>query len=146
MNIKMLDFLVCPFDKESTLELFEFKTRPINSDDHNNKLILDNPNSQTIIQKKDKTFDKSITKDKVTDIVNTHNKIEDKDKLKNKDIIIEEGILFCNSCSRYYPIVDEIPIMLPDNLRDKVKDLEMLSKWQSSLPEKIFKKGFPWHL
>jgi uncharacterized protein YbaR (Trm112 family) len=71
-------------------------------------------------------------------------------KEKNKDIdsvtIIEEGVLFCNSCSRFYPIVEEIPIILPDNLRDKDKDLDVLKKWSHLLPEKIVKNALPWHL
>ena len=30
-----------------------------------------------------------------------------------------EGAIFCPKCSRFYPIMEEIPIMLPDDLRDK---------------------------
>ncbi|HEY1211332.1 MAG TPA: Trm112 family protein [Nitrososphaera sp.] len=62
--------------------------------------------------------------------------------------IVKEGILFCTNCNRYYLITDEIPIMLPDDLREKQKDLdiEFLKKWQNKLPEKIIKEGNPWHL
>ena len=62
--------------------------------------------------------------------------------------IVKEGILFCVNCKRYYLITDEIPIMLPDELREKQKDLdiEFLKKWQNKLPEKIIKEGNPWHL
>jgi uncharacterized protein len=62
------------------------------------------------------------------------------------DIVIEEGILFCNRCFRFFPIVEEIPIILPDEIRDKDKDLELLKKWSESLPEKVVKKALPWHL
>ena len=31
---------------------------------------------------------------------------------------IMEGLLTCNNCVRWYPIIDEIPYMLPDELRD----------------------------
>jgi uncharacterized protein len=62
------------------------------------------------------------------------------------DIVIEEGILFCNRCLRFFPIVEEIPIILPDEIRDKNKDLELLKKWSSSLPDKVVKKALPWHL
>jgi uncharacterized protein YbaR (Trm112 family) len=57
-----------------------------------------------------------------------------------------EGILYCNSCGRFYPIVQEIPVMLPDELRDKAKDLDFLQKWQGRIPEKVIKQGKPWHL
>ena len=59
---------------------------------------------------------------------------------------IHEGVLFCDECSRFYPIIEEIPIMLPDELRKKEEDLEFLKKNSKSLPEKIIKNGNPWHL
>jgi len=59
---------------------------------------------------------------------------------------VKEGILLCTKCDRYYPIKDEIPIMLPDELREKDMDIEFLRKWQSKIPEKVIKQGNPWHL
>ena len=67
-------------------------------------------------------------------------------ELELKDEIIIDGVLFCTSCSRFYPIIEEIPIMLPDELRNKEQDLEFLSKNKDSLPEKIIMHGIPWHL
>ena len=124
----MLDILVCPFDKESSLELYELSTKNFEKTD--SKIILESNMQNVKIEggfvenKKDKT-----SKDPSDD-----------------DIIIEEGILFCNSCSRFYPIVEEIPIILPDELRDKNKDMEFITKWSNSLPEKVVKKALPWHL
>ncbi|MDQ3848437.1 MAG: Trm112 family protein [Thermoproteota archaeon] len=62
--------------------------------------------------------------------------------------IVKEGVLFCTKCSRYYPIIDEIPIMLPDELRErrKTEDIEFLRKWQSKIPDKVIRRGNPWHL
>ena len=59
---------------------------------------------------------------------------------------ITEGSLYCEKCSRFFPIIDEIPIMLPDELRDKKQENEFLQKNKDSLPEKIIKQGKPWHL
>ena len=61
---------------------------------------------------------------------------------------VKEGVLFCTKCSRYYPIIDEIPVMLPDELRKDKKDseIELLKKWQSKIPDKVIKQGNPWHL
>lgn len=67
-------------------------------------------------------------------------------ELNAKGEIISEGTIFCSKCSRYYPIIEEIPIMLPDELRDKNQDIEFLNKYKSTLPEKIVIKGAPWHL
>ncbi|VVC05878.1 Trm112p-like protein [uncultured archaeon] len=64
----------------------------------------------------------------------------------SKDEIILEGAIFCSECSRFYPIVEEIPIMLPDELRDKNQDMLFLKKYKNSLPEKIVNRGLPWHL
>ncbi len=60
--------------------------------------------------------------------------------------IVTQGILFCGKCNRYYPIIDDIPVMLPDELREKEKDIEFLRKWQDKIPEKVIKQGNPWHL
>lgn len=59
---------------------------------------------------------------------------------------IIHGILFCKKCERYYPIVDEIPIMLPDDLRDKKEDIEFLQRWKEKIPAEILEKGRPWNL
>jgi uncharacterized protein YbaR (Trm112 family) len=62
------------------------------------------------------------------------------------DTIISEGILFCGKCSRFFPIVDEIPIMLPDELRERQSEIEFLQKWRNKIPDKVIKHGNPWHL
>ena len=67
-------------------------------------------------------------------------------EIKEKDNIITEGALFCPKCSRFYPIIEEIPIMLPDELRDKKQEIEFLKNNKDALPEKIIAKANPWHL
>ena len=59
---------------------------------------------------------------------------------------ITDGALYCQKCSRFFPIIDEIPIMLPDELRDKKQEIEFLKRNIKELPEKIVKQGSPWHL
>ena len=63
-----------------------------------------------------------------------------------KGDLVEEGALHCTKCSRFYPIIEEIPIMLPDELRDKKQEMEFLKNYQDQLPEKITAKANPWHL
>lgn len=67
-------------------------------------------------------------------------------ELTSKDQIVSEGAIYCTKCSRFYPIIEEIPIMLPDELRDKNQDIKFLKRNQSLLPEKITKQASPWHL
>jgi len=59
---------------------------------------------------------------------------------------IVEGLLVCPKCNRYYPIIDEIPHMLPDELREKEEDLGFLEKWKDKIPEKILYEGKPFNL
>ena len=63
-----------------------------------------------------------------------------------KDNIISEGVLFCPECERFFPIIEEIPIMLPDELRDKKQEIKFLKIHKNKLPGKIFSKANPWHL
>ena len=67
-------------------------------------------------------------------------------EIKEKNNVISEGALFCTKCSRFYPIIEEIPIMLPDELRNKVQEMEFLKNNKKDLPEKIITMANPWHL
>jgi uncharacterized protein YbaR (Trm112 family) len=69
-----------------------------------------------------------------------------KEDNNNEDIIISDGVLFCNKCYRFYPIIDEIPVLLPDELREKQKDIEFLQEWHNKIPSKVINEGNPWHL
>ncbi len=127
---RMLDVLVCPFDKESELELFEFKTRPMGNIAQSGEI---KSGSESGLKSNDnRARDSTVKPSNDVDIDN--------------DVVIEDGMLFCNSCLRFYPIVEEIPIILPDELRDKNNDLDILRKWGNSLPEKVVKRSLPWHL
>ena len=77
--------------------------------------------------------------------IDKHYPLELFDVNSEADNVIE-GILFCTKCNRYYPIKEEIPVMLPDELRKRHEDLDFLQKWQSRIPEKVIKQGNPWHL
>ncbi len=52
---------------------------------------------------------------------------------------ITDGLLICNKCNRWYPIIDDIPIMLPDGLRDLKRETAFLEKWKEKLPKTIIK-------
>lgn len=59
---------------------------------------------------------------------------------------VVEGALFCVKCSRFYPVIDEIPVMLPDDHRNKDEEFKFLQRWKADLPDKIINNGKPWHL
>ena len=62
---------------------------------------------------------------------------------EEKEIV--EGIMMCDNCNRWYPIIEEIPYMLPDKLRDKRDDLTFMRKWRESFPISIMEKGKPFN-
>jgi len=139
MNKKLLDILVCPFDKVSSLELFQFKAKL-------------NPNKSTTIVDNDSLDDENILENEMENNRNvkqdntiTTNSSDFK-RIFNDFEIVEEGLLLCRTCLRYYPITEEIPIILPDELRDKKKDLEFLKTWNELIPNDLLKNLKPWTL
>lgn len=63
-----------------------------------------------------------------------------------KGDLIVHGVLLCEKCKRFYPIIDEIPVMLPDELRDRKEDTEFLTKWKEKLPIEVIQSGKPTNL
>jgi uncharacterized protein YbaR (Trm112 family) len=61
-------------------------------------------------------------------------------------ISIVEGILICQNCNRWYPIIEEIPHMLPDELRNKKEDKNFLNKNKERIPKDILSEGKPFNL
>jgi uncharacterized protein YbaR (Trm112 family) len=64
---------------------------------------------------------------------------------EEKDEIVE-GLIVCPKCLRWYPIRDEIPEMLPDELRKADDDLPFLKKWKEKAPPQIVSEGKPFNL
>jgi len=59
---------------------------------------------------------------------------------------IVEGVIICPKCLRWYPIRDEIPEMLPDELREEKDELPFLQKWKAKISQKILTEGKPFNL
>jgi uncharacterized protein YbaR (Trm112 family) len=125
----MLDILACPIDKNYPLDLIELHVKEFENDNLRESNFLND--------------DKNSKKNNL--VINQENDIR-REVTKDKIIVIIEGVLYCKKCLRFYPIIDEIPIMLPDELREKEKDLEFLNKWKNNIPQKILNNANPWHL
>ncbi|MFX1556433.1 MAG: Trm112 family protein [Promethearchaeota archaeon] len=50
---------------------------------------------------------------------------------------IRSGILFCTTCNRWYPIIDTIPQMLPDEYRNEREDVEFLKNNKHLIDDKF---------
>lgn len=62
---------------------------------------------------------------------------------------VDAGLLVCPECGRWYPVgsaVETIPEMLPDDLRDKERDIKWLEKWRDMVPARILERGKPFNL
>jgi uncharacterized protein len=139
MNRNLLEILVCPFDKVSSLELFQFKakTNPNTVTTIANKKGLDSQNTSTKEEETNKDMKTKSTNPQSPSVSEMN---------KEPSEVIEEGLLLCRTCLRFYPITEEIPIILPDELRDKKKDMEFLRTWNGSIPNDLLKNLKPWTL
>jgi ubiquinone/menaquinone biosynthesis C-methylase UbiE/uncharacterized protein YbaR (Trm112 family) len=64
------------------------------------------------------------------------------DKARNFQVEIDEGALLCPGCGRWYPIVNRIPEILPDHLRDFDADAAMLRGVASAMPPALAQRAF----
>jgi len=46
-----------------------------------------------------------------------------------------EALMTCPECKRYYPVIYGIPVMIPDEYRDKSLEVPELKKWGYELQE-----------
>jgi len=67
-------------------------------------------------------------------------------ELQSEGEKVISGVILCDKCGRFYPIIDEIPVMLPDELRSKKEDIEFLSQWRAQLPPKVVQESLPHNL
>lgn len=57
------------------------------------------------------------------------------------EIEIKSGLLFCEECKRWYPVIETIPQMLPDDYRDEKTDIEFLKTNKDLLDFTFFKQN-----
>jgi uncharacterized protein YbaR (Trm112 family) len=56
---------------------------------------------------------------------------------KTDSMEYNNGIILCGSCRSWYPVKDEIPVMLRRELRDNQKDKQFLETYKNNIPEDI---------
>ncbi len=54
---------------------------------------------------------------------------------------INTGLLFCEECKRWYPIIESIPQMLPDEYRDEKAEIQFLKTNKDLLDSAFFKQN-----
>jgi uncharacterized protein YbaR (Trm112 family) len=59
---------------------------------------------------------------------------------------VDEALIGCKKCHRWYPVIETIPHMLPDDLRNDDEDVAFLKKWSSKLSQTVLNEGKPFNL
>ena len=91
---------------------------------------------KTDIKQKIIDFSKNIKKNEIDEILPELYFIN---KLKI-ETEIDSGILLCEKCNRWFPIIDTIPQMLPDEYRDEKKDIKFLQTNKNLLDDEFLKQ------
>jgi len=170
----LLNILACPIDKHHPLEAYFFKWEATEAD--MNKVAAEAGKPKKDLEDKYKILKKQLSDGTISpfaivaikDITGSkaatslHTKVkkllqgkpekrEDLDTLYSymNTLELEEGLLFCTECNRWYPIgsaVEGIPELMPDELREEKKDLGWLANWKSVTPEGVLSRGKPFKL
>jgi len=129
MKYRLLDILACPYDKKFPLKLIVF--------------------SEKKYERRQVKFEKMPVCEIYCGLLRKDVKELDLSKVDCEECIkleVVEGVLICEECKRWYPIRDEIPILLPDELRNKEEDLKFMEKYKDKFPEEILRGGKPFNL
>ncbi|TFF68537.1 Trm112 family protein [Candidatus Thorarchaeota archaeon] len=63
---------------------------------------------------------------------------------------IDDALITCPKCGRWYPVIDGIPCMLPDDLREggkqRIEETKFLKNWKNKIPKRILEEGRPFGL
>ena len=126
MKYRLMDIIACPYDKTFPLKLYVFEEKT-----YERSLDYPEPYCEEYCE-----YLKSWIKDL-------------KEKPPCKECIKKEivsGILYCPTCKRWYPIMEEIPVLLPDEYRKKKEELKFLREHKDKVPKEILEEGLPFNL
>lgn len=63
---------------------------------------------------------------------------------------IDEALITCPKCGRWYPVIEGIACMLPDHLRvtgkQRIEETRFLERWKEKLSPAILEEGKPFGL
>jgi SAM-dependent methyltransferase/uncharacterized protein YbaR (Trm112 family) len=59
------------------------------------------------------------------------------DPARNFEVEIEDGLLICTGCGRWYPVIAQLPEILPDHLRDAGRDRQFFDSVAEAMPSDL---------
>ena len=73
---------------------------------------------------------------------------EHEEEIEGEIIVeIDEALITCPNCKRWYPVIDTIPCMLPDEQRmdgkQRIEESKFLERWKGKIPSEILESGIP---
>jgi len=128
LKYRLMDVLACPICKTFPLQLIVF-----NEVKKDSSIVIANPCEEYC----------GYNKRRIADLKSEGINLDCKGCLQ---ISIAKGIIICQNCNRWYPIIDEIPHMLPDELRNKKEEKNFLIENKERIPDEILRKGKPFNL
>jgi uncharacterized protein YbaR (Trm112 family) len=167
----LLNILACPIDKHHPLEAYFFSWETPEKDIKDIAVDAGKPKNE--LEEKYKILRKQLSDgtisppsiDAIKDLTGSkatvslqakatkllHGKPESKEDLDTlysylNNLDLREGLLVCPECGRWYPIgrsVETIPELMPDELREREKELEWVEKWKGIVPKKVLDEGKP---
>ena len=135
MKLRLLDILVCPYDKEWPLKVHIFGQQEIKDI----KIPMQNEITKVVCRfycaKKDIKLISEDKDGKVTLLEQAKEISYDNDC---KDCLSQEinaGMIECSNCKSFYPIIDDIPMMLKTELRNEDIEKQFTEKWVDKIKE-----------
>ncbi|MDT7895790.1 MAG: Trm112 family protein [Desulfurococcales archaeon] len=127
MKYRLLDLLACPMCRNFPLELIVIEERKL----QRRELGREKPLCELWCS----YLKKDLSKEKIETPCEECIAIE-----------IVTAVIRCSKCGRWYPVIDEIPRMLPDMYRNEKEDRDFLQKYRDKIHEDILKSGKPYNL
>ncbi len=129
MKYRLLDILACPIDKHFPLELIVIEEEKPREEKEQIKPVCE---KYCGFHRKD------------IDELDPTSLAKDCTQCLSREIV--KGVLRCPKCGRWFPILEEIPHMLPDELRDSKEDIAFLRENEDKLPDEVKLHGRPFNL
>jgi uncharacterized protein YbaR (Trm112 family) len=124
MKYRLLDIIACPICKHFPLELYVFEYSGGENNSKNIRCELFCAYKKTNVSEQEPS---------------------DADCTACAKTSIKNGLLICPNCKKWYPINDEIPALLPDDLRKTEDDLIFLKKYMTSIPQFVLSNYKPFY-